>query len=295
VWDRASTFADDRVIELLKEKFIPVAVDCWYLDRAKDAAGEFYRKVVTQREPFRPAERSTQGFYAFAPDGTLLRGWNNRNVPRMREYLEGVLKDYKPGEADALDAARDPRFQRAIPDGAVVVDVYSKILEADWPPTDDEMIKPLRVSTGRDHLWILKDEIEALAAGRFPERLANRIARYHLIDNTRGEPPMWAPAEVKELSLDLKDGRVAGRAKLESKDRDRTFATTVAGAVEFRDGKLAKFDVVARGKFAGEGRYTRNAPPGSFTLGVAFTLSKGGEGSKVAPQGARDLRGYLDP
>jgi len=279
------------VVELLRTKFVAAAVDCWYLDRAKDAAGEFYKKVVSQRQPFEPGVRSTQGFYAFAPDGTLLRGWNNRNVPRMREYLERALKDFKPGAADALDAARDPRFQRAIPEGAVVVDVYSKILEADWPPTDDEMIKPLRVSTGRDHLWILKDEIEVLAAGRFPERLAKRIARYHLIDNTRGEPPMWAPAEVKELALGMKGGRV----RLESGDGDRTFAAAVAAVVEFREGKLATFDLVARGKFAGEGQFTRNAPRGPFTLGIAFTLSKGGEAAKVAPQGARDLRGYLAP
>ena len=77
--------------------------------------------------------------------------------------------------------------------------------------------------------------------------------------------------------------------------RSRTFATVAAGTVEFRDGKLTKFDLVARGKFAGEGRYTRIAPPGPFTLGVALTLSKGGEASKVAPQGARDLHGYLAP
>lgn len=293
MWDRASTFADDRVIELLRTKFVPAAVDCWYLDRAKDAAGEFYKKVVSQRQPFEPGKRSTQGFYAFAPDGTLLRGWNNRNVPRMREYIEKALKDFKPGETEDLDKSRDPRFTRPIPEGAIIVEVYSKILEAEWPPTDDEMIKPLRVSTGRDHLWILKDEIASFAAGTFPERLARRIARFHLIDNTRGEPPMWTPAEVKELSLELKDGKIAGRAKLDA--GDRTFETGLAGVVEFRDGKVARFDLVARGRFGGEGQFTKNAPKGTFTLGVAFTLSKGGESSKVAPQAARDLRGYLSP
>jgi len=293
VWDRASTFADDRVIELLRTKFVPAAVDCWYLDRAKDAAGEFYKKVVSQRQPFEPGKRSTQGFYAFAPDGTLLRGWNNRNVPRMREYLENALTDFKPAESEDLDKSRDPRFARTPPDGAIVVDVYSKILEAEWPPTDDEMIKPLRVSTGRDHLWILKDEIGSLAAGKFPERLLRRIARFHLIDNTRGEPPMWTPAEVKDLSLELKEGRVSGRAKMDA--GDRTFEAGLAGVVEFRDGKLARFDLVSRGIFGGEGQFTKNAPKGKFTLGIAFTLSKGGESAKVAPQAARDLRGYLAP
>lgn len=293
MWDRASTFADDRVIELLRTKFIPAAVDCWYLDRAKDDAGEFYKKVVSQRQPFEPGKRSTQGFYAFAADGTLLRGWNNRNVPRMREYLERALKDFKAPEVEALDTGRDPRFARDLPDGAVVADVYSKVLEAEWPPTDDEMIKPLRVATGRDHLWILKDEVEALAAGRFPERLARRIARYHLLDNTRGEPPLWAPAEVKDLVLELKDGRVSGRAKLDSGDRH--FEAVLGGRVEFMDAKLIRFDLVAKGAFRGEGQFTKNAPIGTFTLGIAWTLSKGGESSKVPPQGARDLRGYLAP
>jgi hypothetical protein len=293
VWDRASTFADDRVIELLRTKFIPAAVDCWYLDRSKDDAGEFYKKVVSQRQPFEPGKRSTQGFYAFSADGTLLRGWNNRNVPRMRDYLERVLKDFKPVEGDALDAARDPRFDRAVPEGAVVVDVYAKILEATWPDEGDEYAKVIRIATGRDHLWILKDEIDALAAGRMPEKLARRIARFHLVDNTRGEPPHWTAAEVKNLKLELKDGRLGGAAQLAADSR--TFHAALAGTVEFREGKLARFDLVAKGDFEGEGPFTRLAPEGPFKLGVALTLSKGGESAKVPPQGARDLRGYLAP
>jgi hypothetical protein len=295
VWDRASTFADDHVIDLLRNKFVPVAVDCWYLDRAKDAAGEFYKKVVSQRQPFEPGKRSTQGFYAFAPDGALLKGWNNRNVPRMRDYLDQALKDFKPVEAEAAGEARDPRFARTLPESAIVVDVYSKILKAEWPPTDDEMILPLRVSTGRDHLWILKDEIAALAAGRVPDALAKRIARFHLLDNTRGEPPHWSGAEIKDLKMKLKDGRLSGSVKLAMANGDRTYDAALGGVVEFKDGKLARFDLVARGDCRGEGQFTKNAPKGVFTLGVAFTVSKGGESSKVPPQGARDLRGYLAP
>jgi len=294
VWDRASTFADDRVIELLREKFIPLAVDCWYYDRSKDAAGEFYKKVVSQREAFRPGVRSTQGFYAFAPDGSLLRGWNNRNVPRMREYLEKALKDFKPGESEEIKGARDPRFARALPEGAVVVDVFTKILEADWPPTDDEMVKPLRVATGRDHLWILKDEVESLAAGKMPEKLARRIARFHLVDNTRGEPPHWDATEVGDFNLSLGNGRLSGRARLLSKDKDRAFDAGLVGRIEFKDGRLTKFDLLARGFFRGEGRYTMNGPKGKFTLGVAFAIAREGEAAKVAPQGARDLKDYLD-
>ena len=293
MWDRASTFADDRVVQLLQTKFIPAAVDCWYLDRAKDDAGEFYKKVVSQRQAFDPGRRSTQGFYVFTADGALLRGWNNRNVPRMREYLERALKDFKPGESEALDSARDPRFARALPEGAIVVDVYAKILEGTWSEPPDEYAKVIRVATGRDHLWIPKDEVDELAAGRFPDRLARRLARFHLVDNTRGEPPHWTGAEIKDLKLDLKNGRAAGSVKLAAEQR--TFDAALAGRIEFKEGKLTRFDLVARGRFEGEGPFTKFAPDGPFTLGVAFSLSKGGEASKVPPQGARDLRGYLAP
>ena len=36
---------------------------------------------------------------------------------------------------------------------------------------------------------------------------------------------------------------------------------------------LTRFDLVARGTFHGEGRYTRGAPPEPFPLAVSFTLA----------------------
>jgi len=89
--------------------------------------------------------------------------------------------------------------------------------------------------------------------------------------------------------------RISGRAKLETASGDRSYDAGLAGIVEVRDEKLVRFDLVANGRFGGEGQYTRNAPNGKFTLGIAFTISKGGEASTVAPAGARDLRGYLAP
>lgn len=129
-----------------------------------------------------------------------------------------------------------------------------------------------------------------LVAGSFPESLARRIARFHLIDNTRGEPPMWTKGEVRELKLrDQGNGTV----RLETDSGDRGYAATLAGEVQVKDGRIARFDLVARGAFWGEGRYTGGAPPGKFTLGIAFTLAGPGEASKVPPQGARDVRDYL--
>src|SRR5262249_13267103 len=53
-------------------------------------------------------------------------------------------------------------------------------------------------SLGRDHLWLRKDEAKALARGELSESLTRRLVRFHLVDSTRGEPPMWRADEVKE-------------------------------------------------------------------------------------------------
>jgi len=48
----------------------------------------------------------------------------------------------------------------------------------------------------RDHLWLTAEEWKTLIANdhvgetrRLPDRLVYRLARFHLVDNTRGEPP----------------------------------------------------------------------------------------------------------
>ncbi len=68
------------------------------------------------------------------------------------------------------------------------------------------------------------------------------------------------------------------------------------GAIEAKDGKVARFDLVARGRFWGHGRYTRfRAPEGKFPLAVAFTLlERPSAADKVIPGGARgNLARYL--
>ena len=287
------------MIELLSRRFVPVAVDEWYHIRRKDSEGEFYRKVVYQREGLSPREdRTTQGFYIFDPDGKLLRGWNNRDLPKLKRYLEEILKSYSAPSSEKLEGKADPRYSRSLEEGGVVVDVFSKITRANWPPAEDKWQELFRRSTGRDHLWILKDEVRALAAGELPPSLKQRLVRFHLLDNTRGEPPMWRSKEVREANLRLTPDRAGGHrlegtVLLRTEDSKRSYEASVLGRIDVKDGKLVRFDVVCRGEFEGESTFTRGAPPGKFTLVIAFQLAQGGESDKVPPQGARNLEEYL--
>jgi hypothetical protein len=296
VLDRASSFADPKVIALLQTRAIPVALDVWYEERRHDAAGEFYLKIAKQREGYDP-EKTTQGFYICTPSGEVLSAWNNRDPAKLLRNLEHAVESYKPADVAASESHDDARFARKPPEGGAVVDVFARILEAEWPPAKDEWQAKFRESIGRDHLWITSGELAALARGEIAPALASRIARYHLIDNTRGEPPMWAASEVRKCDLSLaRDGdawKLAGQVQLATAGGDRGYEARLDGFIVFDGAKLTRFDVVARGQFHGEGRYTQGAPPGEFTLAIAFRVAPASTATAVPPQGARDLNDYL--
>src|SRR4029450_7956680 len=129
-----------------------------------------------------------------------------------------------------------------------------------------------KTSLGREHLWIRKDEVQALVKGELPESLTKRIVRYHLVDNTRGTPTGWTEPEIQKLEMKLSEGRLTGRVHLETKDGKRGYQADLLGFVQAKDGKVTRFDVVASGEFWGQGTYTPGAPKGRFPLAISFTL-----------------------
>lgn len=89
--DRESTFAQPEIVELLKTKFIPVALDQAYQRRQQDREGEFYRQIAGQG-PRNDFNGTTQGFYVATPDGQLLLYNNNRDPDKLARLLAGTLR-----------------------------------------------------------------------------------------------------------------------------------------------------------------------------------------------------------
>ena len=103
--------------------------------------------------------------------------------------------------------------------------------------------------------------------------VAERIARFHLTDNVRGEPPMWARDHVRQSDLTLTvvdpaSGRLAlsGAVRLASHDGRRGYDARVQGLVTIdREAeRVSRFDALSWGEAWGEGPYTRGAPSGRF-------------------------------
>lgn len=297
--DRESTFAHPEIVALLKAKFVPVALDQAYQRRQKDAEGEFYRKLAGQG-PRNDFKGTTQGFYIGTASGKLLMYNNNRDPEKLLRLMQRSLREF--ANLRATEAATNPidvgeqdaRYNPHPPSGGLVVRVRAKVLGG-YEATANRWQKIFQNAISRDNLWVSAREHEALCQGEIPKSLQLRIAKYHLLDNTRGEPPRWKDNEVRDVSMKLTDGLLTGQAHLETADGQRGYQVSLRGRVTCEAGTVVRFDVIAKGDFWGEGPYTRNAPPGKFPLAVSFTLADGTDvADQIPPQGSRGwVQGYL--
>ena len=325
---RELTFADAKIIEIVKEHFIPVAADDWFQRRRQDAEGEFFRMVADQGPRNGQGGSTRQGIYAFTADGKLLQYRNHQDPGVMRGFLLTALKAWEQipaaqrakGAIEVPDLNKlDARYAPALPKDALIVNVYARILDR----TGDFFCHgkcdfPGGQRASHDHLWICADEWRALLAKEakkdqeiaIPPKLMYRLARFHLVDNTRGEPPMWARKDVQIVQVKLVVEKVtaaevqlklAGSVLLASdadpKGAKRGFDVSLDGQIHYEPakGKVTKFNVVAVGEHWGSGRYTGGARPGRNPFGVAFELADPSrDADRVPPQGIREGRGYYD-
>jgi hypothetical protein len=221
------------------------------------------------------------------------------------------------GDAVSLDA----RYRRTPPAAGLILNVYARMLERTGNGNlRDSGLRGeagLEFSASHDHLWLTKDEWPELLPpapkkgerAPLPAAVADRILRFHLVDNTRGEPPMWNKEEVRLQQMTLTVDQVTseriqlrldGNALLATDaplDKGgRGYEVRLLGYLEYnpRDRIIQRFDIVALGDHWGEGTYTRGARPGRTPLGIAFELVRGDlAADRVPPQGARQLHEYF--
>ncbi len=284
---------------MLRTRFVPVAIDQAYQRRQQDTEGEFYRKIAGQG-PRNNFQSTTQGFYIAAASGELLLYNNNRDPAKLRRLMKQKLGEFDAGGGASAAAAEiratrlDPRYNVQPPDGGLVLRVQARVLGG-YEATDDRWREIFQTALSRDNLWVSRDEHRALVRGELPASLQERIARFHLVDNTRGEPPMWRGEEIRRLEMTLAGGRLSGVVQLATGSGDRGYDAQLRGLVEVRENAVVRMDIVALGPFWGEGRFTRGAPRGKFPLAIAFTLADGRDvADRIPPQGSRGwLPGYL--
>ena len=309
------------------EEFVPVTADDWYQRRRKDAEGEFFRKVADQG-PRKDRGGTRQGIYVLTADGELLSYKNAGQLAEVtRDELKRALAKFqklpaerrRPGAVEVGEPGKtDPNYTRTPPPGGLIVRVFTRILDR----TADGYCKGSCKTLGgdaaaRDFLWLTAAEVRSFAPAKaepgftydLPRAVADRIVRFHLVDNTRGEPPFWDRSHVRRADLKLTvtkvtaDGielRLDGGALLSTDAdparADRGYEVRLRGDLRYLPAKqtLDRFDVAAVGEHWGEGTYTGGARPGRSLVGVAFGPVAGDQSAdRIPPQAAREVNAYF--
>lgn len=138
--------------------------------------------------------------------------------------------------------------------------------------------------------------------------IVRRLARFHLIDNTRGEMPAWEKDEIQlaqmtsvveaatgsEIQLRLEGSFVMSRPAHDG-DGGRSFAVRLIGRVHYDGGshRIDRFDMVAMGEHRGNGPHMAALPPGPHVVGIAFEqIDENEPFARIPPHGARHPEDY---
>lgn len=308
---------------MASEDFVPVTADDWYQRRRKDAEGEFFRKVASQGPRKGENDDTRQGIYAMTADGELLSFKNaGDNAATTRDEIKRALAKFKnlpagrknPGAVTVEPAGKlDPNYSRTPPSGGAILRTYTRILEKSGEAYAKGSCKTKGGDmAARDFAWFTAEEVRALAPAKaeigfeypLPKPIADRLAQFHLIDNTRGEPAFWTREQVKASNFSLTvtaatadaiDLRLDGRATMEA-DGDRGYDVRVRGSLRYKpaNGTLERFEITAVGDHWGDTGLTRGGRPGRTPLGVVFSLVLGDKpADRVPPQGARESGRYF--
>lgn len=287
--DRASVIGNPEIAALLATRFIPVAIDQHIHRRLHDAEGRLFADLIKRSGQF--LDGPTQGFYVFTSTGELIAFRHTLDPLFVKHMLVSApdSTESEPSKSRWMEPVENADFPLKAPAGVVVLDVVSKVLGGYSEPSGHRE-RILQASHGRDRCWIRQDEVASLSEDTVPDSLLNRMARFHLVDNTRGEPPMWRAHQIHTAEAMLRDGRFVGSVRIETARGRRGYEAALLGFVDVEGGVLTRFDLVARGLAWGRGYYNAGVPPGRYPLAVRFTVAQGAPSFDAVPPGAARTR-----
>jgi hypothetical protein len=320
---RQSVWTDPEVKELTA-KFIPAADEVGHLQSGQDAECRLFQKIAEQGHyagRTRPSG-TRQGTYATTADGTFLASWNNNNPRFVARKLREALKNWDRLKAEGrkfsgeepLDITQLNRADRFFPEGGLVLKVNTRDLPRD-PPQQGRWAN----AWNQDFAWFTKDEARQFLPGEIepgrthevPRALVERLARFHFLDNVRGQTSPFPARAIEDATLtsrvtavdgDVVSLRLEGRTKAVQKGdwsirgyrdmkqpsvQERGLEMKLVGYAGFdrKQGRFLRFEVVAVGARWGGTQYNgrgNDLAPAPF--GAALSLAGESRAERVAPE-----------
>jgi hypothetical protein len=171
--------SDPEVIRLVSRNFVPVAVNLYKINKAKDAGGKFFQEVRKQRP------RQYQGLYIVDYDGKVLSshdaspgkageaGW-----PRLvRAIIAEGLRAFgapTPRKVEPFDPLPF-RGRGARPDGSAVVAMSARALPSSGPPSHGWVALDSRELSAKEWPAFAPKSAEPGAAWVVPEKTVRKL------------------------------------------------------------------------------------------------------------------------
>ncbi|MCA8972527.1 MAG: hypothetical protein KDC95_22250 [Planctomycetes bacterium] len=301
--------------ELVSE-FVPVADEVHRLQKGKTADARLFQGFCEEGHyggRTKPTD-TRQGIYACTASGRFLASVNTRHPDAMVRMLEKALANFaaleegdrvsSPELLEALGTVQ--RAEDRFPVDGLVLRVASK----DMPGTKTREGWH-EAASNLDWAWFQKSEARDFLPEEFevgqtravPKALVERLVRFHLLDNVRGQTTPFGRKEVRIAKLESKiecveesfvDVRFSG-ATLAMHDEGpwaRGFETKLEGVARWdrANGRFTRFELVAKGDRWGRTQYNARAPERDREalferepIAVLFEVVGGPELQRVAP------------
>lgn len=301
-----------------------MAENCTPLQQQKDARGEFFRHVAEQGHYAGRTQPSAtrQGIYACTAGGLLLASVNTRTADHMLAMMHKALQVWQslgpeerksPGPFALDPFVPDPKYAVRFPDGGLILQVYARDLPRNSAQTDDWR----KNAVNFDHAWFTHEEMLSFipaseAPGSrhaLPWPVVRRFARFHIIDNVRGETPMWGEQDIRHAALftevvarkgdqlilrltgavkNVGSGRWPIRPFQEKYDIERGMDVTLSGTLHWNVARrrFDRFDLLAIGtRWGGTEHNLRWDDLDRAPIAILFELADEASPQKVPPQG----------
>ena len=289
----------------------------WRLQGVEDKDASLFQQMANKGH-YRKVGGSRQGIYVCSPNGSLLSSVNSLDP-------DVVLKTIKTG----LDKWEDlPDKDRQLPDN------FSPIASHRWEDSYPEngfvlkgakadlLTDPPKLSErgdrwNMDHIWFSRDEIalwlpEVYDIGPSHECdqiIKDRLFRFHLVDNVRGQTLPFAPQEIKEAKLTvhvtainepLIKIKITGSSKAVAKGQwmlgendwtpnhelDHSIETNMIGNAVYNidENNFTEFEMVALGEWHGKTQNNgRHLGPDTGKNGMVYNLAEDTPVNRIAP------------
>ncbi|MEE8467489.1 MAG: hypothetical protein V3T22_03495 [Planctomycetota bacterium] len=191
----------------LSDRFVCAADEVWRLQRGSEADCVFFQRMVNGGK--RITDRgSRQGTWLCAPGGVVLARVNSRDTEKVLATMERALAAWEelPEEQRHVPADADlesrKRWEDSFPEQGLVLERIAREL------TTEGLARTPHARWNRDFAWFSGSEVRAWIPEdaevgdviRLP-LVARRLARFHLVDNVRGQTLPFADEEVQEAIL----------------------------------------------------------------------------------------------